>query len=203
MNLDWCLNLLGLIIATLGAVLMYWYPPIISQYTPDGRSIIPFAAEATEASKRLAKWQNIYSKSGPVLLALGFLSQLSALILVGVLSNATVNLTTSEMFNIRSKCAQMGQELAEKEAEGAVLIDQITQYDAKKNQCLVKLHSLSQVDSSIFINLYDAQTHERLAGTIEKRNGKQGWISNMKTHESSKTSYEAAIDFIQKAMSEQ
>ncbi len=78
MSTAWVLNVIGLLISTAAAVLMYYFPPRVLQYTEKGEPQITFVGNSTEQGKRVGAWQGRWSKVAPALLALGFLLQLFA-----------------------------------------------------------------------------------------------------------------------------
>ena len=76
-----CLNVTGLLIGLLAAVLMFYYPPRIMLYTEKGEAIITWTSNVTDEGKRQGKRQLWWSKAAPWFLALSFLLQLIALLL--------------------------------------------------------------------------------------------------------------------------
>src|SRR5262244_1988050 len=76
--------------------------------------------------------------------------------------------TASEIFNLRSKCAELGQKIMENHVIGSALTqDVVTHYDPKTNRCYAELDvnmaDLSKFDEYNSRTLYDAQTGEMLA----------------------------------------
>lgn len=75
------LNVAGLIVSTLAAALMYYFPPRLSQYTEKGEPISVWVANPTDEGKRIGPVQGRLAKAAPALLAFGFFLQLWAAIL--------------------------------------------------------------------------------------------------------------------------
>lgn len=85
----WILNVVGLCVGVCAAVLMYYFPPRVIQYTEKGERQIVWTANATEEGKRLGQWQMRLSQIAPWLLALAFLLQLAAVVIPEFCSNAS------------------------------------------------------------------------------------------------------------------
>jgi hypothetical protein len=75
------LNVAGLLVSTLSAGLMYYFPPRgVAQYTDDGRPVVAWAGEPSEQGVKRALWQRRLSRLAPLLLAVGLAMQLVAAI---------------------------------------------------------------------------------------------------------------------------
>ena len=72
------LNISGLLVGFVAAVLMYYFPPRITVYTEEGAPHVFWIGEATEEGRRKGKHQRGLSKAAPLLLATAFLLQLMA-----------------------------------------------------------------------------------------------------------------------------
>jgi hypothetical protein len=83
MNCGWTLNVIGLVLATIAAVLMSFFPPRVRLYTEKGESFTQWTSDAKEEKRSLGMWQARLSKSGPVLLVVGFVLQLIAAFVSG------------------------------------------------------------------------------------------------------------------------
>jgi hypothetical protein len=78
MNCSHWLNIFGLVLSTVAAFLMGWYPPRVLQYTEEGSGTITFTSQPTAKGKALGKRQAFFSKAAPWLLGIGFALQLAA-----------------------------------------------------------------------------------------------------------------------------
>jgi hypothetical protein len=83
--------------------------------------------------------------------------------------------SASEVFDLRSKCAALGEKLLAENAVGSALDqDQVSRYSPETNHCYVKIEVYSSVlttppDSFVTRKyLYDGQTGELLATTAKK-----------------------------------
>jgi hypothetical protein len=81
MSIPVALNLIGLLVALVAALLMYYFPPRLLQYTEKGEPVINWVANPDEKKKAIGRWQMRASKYAPLLLCLGFLIQLIALLI--------------------------------------------------------------------------------------------------------------------------
>jgi hypothetical protein len=75
------LNIGGLVIGLVAAILMARYPPRVLQITEKGEAPIAFVANPTEEGKRRGTRQQRLSEAAPWLLAVAFGLQLIALLL--------------------------------------------------------------------------------------------------------------------------
>jgi hypothetical protein len=75
-TLDQLITAVGLLIATVAAILMYYFPARPTLYTVDGQPIVQWLANQTPEGKRKGKVQLFLSKFALALLAVGFLVQL-------------------------------------------------------------------------------------------------------------------------------
>ena len=69
-SLSWWLNVSGLVIGTIAAVLMFYFPPRLEIYTPEGARDFNWTTEPTEEGRRIAQRQAFWAKAAPVLLVL-------------------------------------------------------------------------------------------------------------------------------------
>ena len=90
--------------------------------------------------------------------------------------------TATEVFNLRSQCAKMGEDVLSSNIVGTALTQsKISYYDPKKNRCFVELDVNSvdltlPVDKSIHSrHLFDGQTNELIA-TTDIKNGEESGI---------------------------
>jgi hypothetical protein len=79
----WSFNVIGLGTNTVAAILMYFYPPRVAQFTAKGEGVVNFVSATTEEGKRKGAWQRRLSKFALVLLGLGFFLQFIAALLSG------------------------------------------------------------------------------------------------------------------------
>lgn len=75
---SWLLNVVGLVISTAAAAMMFYFPPRLPMYTEKGAVLGVWEGNPTDKGKRLGKWQARLAKVGPGLLILGFALQLIA-----------------------------------------------------------------------------------------------------------------------------
>ena len=76
MWLAWWLNVAGLGLTTVAAMLMYFFPPAVISYTAKGEGAVTFVGNPSEEGKRIGIRQRRYSKAAILLLAIGFALQL-------------------------------------------------------------------------------------------------------------------------------
>jgi hypothetical protein len=74
----WWLNIAGLVVGMIAALLMFYFPPRIQAYTEKGEGSITFVSIPTEAGKRRGKRQVFLAKAAPIVLGLSFALQLFA-----------------------------------------------------------------------------------------------------------------------------
>lgn len=75
------LNVAGLFIGLVAAILMYYFPPRVILYTEKGEPHVTWTSNATDEGKRRGKHQSRLSKAAPCLLAIAFILQLIAALL--------------------------------------------------------------------------------------------------------------------------
>ena len=76
------LNILGLVISTLSALLMYYYPPRdTTQYSDAGEPQFNWVGQKVEGGEAKAQLQRRLSVASPAFLAIGFALQLWAALL--------------------------------------------------------------------------------------------------------------------------
>ena len=76
------INIIGLVISTIAAALMYYVPPRgVTQYTDAGAPHATWTAAPTSNGKAIARRQKLLSRVSPILLAAGFALQLFAALL--------------------------------------------------------------------------------------------------------------------------
>jgi len=78
MSYSWLLNVVGLVISTIAAALMFYFPPRVQMYTEEGAAVFTWTNAPTEKGKAIGKRQIHLAKVGPFLLILGFFLQLVA-----------------------------------------------------------------------------------------------------------------------------
>jgi hypothetical protein len=72
---------LGLVLGTIAAGLMFWFPPSLASYTEEGQRHAAFVHPSTEEGRRIGRRQAKLSWLGPLMLALGFILQAAAMVL--------------------------------------------------------------------------------------------------------------------------
>jgi hypothetical protein len=101
--------------------------------------------------------------------------------------------TATEVFNLRSKCAEFGDKIMSRNTIGSALAqDQVSHYDPKTNRCYVELDvhmaDLSKWDDYRSRYLYDGQTGEMLAWATYKKGNKTAFVNDGPTLD-----YDAAV----------
>ncbi len=103
--------------------------------------------------------------------------------------------TATEIFNLRTKCAELGQKIMENNTIGSALTqDIVTHYNPETNRCYAELDvnmaDLSKFDEYNSGTLYDGQTAEMLAHIEHKKGQKTAYVkdSGLKT-----TDFDTAI----------
>jgi hypothetical protein len=74
--------------------------------------------------------------------------------------------TATEVFNLRTKCAQLAQKMLEDLAHGpAITAWQVSHYHPRTNRCYVQIttQNIEDQNKSTGVNLYDGQTEDLLA----------------------------------------
>ncbi len=78
MSTAWWLNVTGLCFVTLGAALMYVFPPRSPRFTEKGERFVELLGNPSVQRVRVWKSQRVLSRMAPALLFVGFLFQLVA-----------------------------------------------------------------------------------------------------------------------------
>lgn len=91
--------------------------------------------------------------------------------------------TATEVFNLRSKCAELGQKIMENNFIGSALTqDVVTHYDSQTNRCYADLHvnkaDLSKFNEYYSRSVYDGQTGEMLASVTNKDGQKSAYLKD-------------------------
>lgn len=102
---------------------------------------------------------------------------LFALFLLG--QSCTQKPTATEVFDLRSKCAGLGDWL-QRNTYGAT--GGTSHYDSSSNRCYVRLVLFESSKDSVYhaVELYDGQTHEKLA-SVQSTDGRQWGYLNMRS----------------------
>lgn len=112
--------------------------------------------------------------------------------------------TATEVFNLRSKCAELGQKIMENNNIGIALTqDVVTHYDPVTNRCYAELDvnmaDLSKFDEYNSRTLYDGQTAEMLAHIERKKGQKTAYV---KDGSLTATDFDAAVIKMQELMAD-
>lgn len=83
MDCAWFLNTGGLVLTTIAAWLMYYFPPRVVQYSDSGAEEVLWVKAPTVVGKSKGSMQRRMSKLAPALLVVGFFLQLLAALLSG------------------------------------------------------------------------------------------------------------------------
>jgi hypothetical protein len=91
--------------------------------------------------------------------------------------------TATEIFNLRSKCAGLGQKIMENNTIGSALTqDIVTHYNPETNRCYAELDGnmadWSKFDEYNSRTLYDGQTAETLAHVQRKKGQKTAYVKD-------------------------
>lgn len=89
--------------------------------------------------------------------------------------------TATEVFNLRSKCAELGEKIMKNTVTGAALKkDQLSHYEPKTNRCYVQLTvwnaDLAKGDDYFQQYLFDGQTSQELAAIRREKGVRSGDI---------------------------
>src|SRR5712692_1543143 len=91
--------------------------------------------------------------------------------------------TATEVFNLRSKCAELGEKIMERNIIGSALTQsQVSHYDAETNRCYVELDvntgDLTKFDDYYSRTLFDGQTGEMLAHIENKKGQRTAFVKD-------------------------
>jgi hypothetical protein len=112
--------------------------------------------------------------------------------------------TATEVFNLRTKCAELGQKILKGHLTGPPFKqDQVSHYNPKTNRCYVEL-SEGLADPGKYLDnysrfLYDGQTGELLASVHDGNGGRTAFV---KDADVDITNYNAAIQRIESLMAD-
>jgi hypothetical protein len=118
--------------------------------------------------------------------------------------------TATEVFNLRPRCAELGQKMLEDKIKGnnEAIISQASRYDARTNRCYVEL-VVRTVDPtkppSLFHRfLFDGQTRGMLAEASNYNDSKQGQVLDKQhiRNNSDNNGWDDAIEYIDQMMAE-
>jgi hypothetical protein len=89
--------------------------------------------------------------------------------------------TATEVFNLRSKCAELGEKILNENVIGAALAqEQVSHYDPSSSRCYVKLSvhtaDLAHIRDTFTSYLYDGQTGQMLGWSEIKKGVKDGFM---------------------------
>jgi hypothetical protein len=116
--------------------------------------------------------------------------------------------TATEIFNLRSKCAALGEKILEETVVGTALYQsQVSHYEPQTNRCYVEL-TVQTADPSKLIYLhrvlYDGQTKEMLASAKIEKGTKSGIVFD-RQHKSgplTNAGWDDASDYMDKMMAD-
>jgi hypothetical protein len=112
--------------------------------------------------------------------------------------------TATEVFSLRSQCAELGQKIMENNVVGVALTQgQASHYNPRTNRCYIEL-TIQTADTTAQLAclnrvLYDGQTNEMLAFATMKNGQKTGAVF-VKTELTSENFFDSASAFIDKMM---
>jgi hypothetical protein len=111
--------------------------------------------------------------------------------------------TATELFNLRSRCAELGKKFLDELAVGPETSKSLTsRYDPRTNHCYGDVVTRSQ-DGSLFIRgLYDLQTGEGLAFAKIQKSEKVGMVSDRLSDMRNDLGFSDANEYINKIMQE-
>ena len=110
----------------------------------------------------------------------------------------------TEIFDLRSRCADLGKNILDQNATNSTLAqEQTTHYNTKTNRCYVELdvHSADPTKARDVDDryLYDGQTREKLAFAVADAGKKMGFGGDNELNESD---YDRASDKIERLMAD-
>ena len=111
--------------------------------------------------------------------------------------------TATEVFNLRSKCVELGQQILEGNHIGSALTQsQISNYDPRANRCYVEL-KVQSADPSEFAyfnqTIYDGQTQQMLAFAKIEKAQRVGMVFDTQ-YQGNTGGWDAASAYIDKMM---
>lgn len=178
---------LGLLLGLVAAVLMYYFPARVIQFTEKGEGQITWVNNSTDEGKRKGRTQIVLSKTAPWLLAMAFLLQLPALMLPlfeappsarvsgvrGVGQGFESTSSTSEDLRYSQLCAKATREFRSQpewknEDEARTFT---SHYNKKLGKCLVKVVRSNLVSGVVLEmqHVYDALEGTVLGGEILRK----------------------------------
>ena len=112
--------------------------------------------------------------------------------------------TATELFNLRSRCAALGDKFLEELFVGSAITKSITsRYDPRTNHCYGDLVARTVADGSYFNRgLYDLQTGELLAFAQIEKGKKVGMVFNRVSNYRDDTGFSDSNEYIDKIMQE-
>jgi hypothetical protein len=119
--------------------------------------------------------------------------------------------TPTEVFHLRTECAQLAQKIMDENLIGSALTQTIvSRYDPRSNRCYAQLSVLGPEagPSTGYVNnvLYDAQTRDMLAFATQEKDGRRKayvftWIESA-APKGKPTTYEQTLDYINNLMAD-
>jgi hypothetical protein len=102
---------------------------------------------------------------------------LCALVLLS--QSCTQKPTATEVFNLRSKCTELGDRLM-RDTYGATGVT--SHYDPSSNRCYVRVVIFFEYSKNVYkaVELYDGQTHEKLA-SVQGTDGRNWGYLNIRS----------------------
>jgi hypothetical protein len=112
--------------------------------------------------------------------------------------------TATELFNLRSRCAALGEKFLDELVIGSALTKSATsRYDPRTNHCYGDVVTQSIADNSYFNrSLFDLQTSELLAFAKEEKGKKVGMVFGRMSDMRNDLGFSDANEFIDKMMRE-
>ena len=87
--------------------------------------------------------------------------------------------SATEVFNLRSKCAELGEKILEEQPMNLGTIpSQVSHYDPRTNRCYVELTVVTDDVNTLHRYLFDGQTKEMLAHAARVKGNMEGQIFN-------------------------
>ena len=109
--------------------------------------------------------------------------------------------SATEVFNLRSRCAELGGKILEGiDAPRHPTLSQVSHYDPRTNRCYVEL--TEQSGSTYHRYLYDGQTKEVLASASTVKGKREGAIFDKQRNPTGNTDYFEAGKYIDEMMAE-
>jgi hypothetical protein len=112
--------------------------------------------------------------------------------------------TATEIFHLRSECVNLAEKIREQHSGKQMVVAAWSHYDPRKNRCFVYLSSFDGMSGATTQTLYDGQTGDDLASTLEGGGYRHGsvrtvWMKPPLTR-TDEADFKATEKFMEEAM---